>query len=128
MGGICPTGPYHEALIGPEQFDPPSTPFAVANIRAVSSWNLAGHAVQVGGFHASQLQKHSSPWLRISASLPALMTPSQTPRMHWSERQQQRQEKYQRQTQQQPAPQLPLERAAANDIIDVLEACGSHAQ
>ena len=63
-----------------------------------------------------------------SASLPAWMTPSQTPRMHWSDRQHQRQEQHQQQTQQQPAPQLPLERAAADDIIAVLEACGSHAQ
>ena len=64
----------------------------------------------------------------MSASLPAWMTPSQTPRMHWSDRRQQRQEQHQQQTQQQPAPQLPLERAATDDIIDVLEACGSHAQ
>ncbi len=63
-----------------------------------------------------------------SASLPAWMTPSQTPRMHWSDRQQQRQEQHQQQVQQQPAPQLPLDRAAADDIIDVLEACGSHPQ
>ncbi|DBA69810.1 TPA: hypothetical protein ACH3X2_14309 [Trebouxia sp. C0005] len=64
----------------------------------------------------------------VSASLPAWMTPSQTPRVHWSDRQQQRQEQHQQQTQQQPAAQLPLEKAAANDTIDVLEACGSHAQ
>ena len=56
------------------------------------------------------------------------MSPSQTPRMHWSDRQRRRQEQRQQQTQQQPAPQLPLERAAADDIIDVLEACDSHAQ
>jgi len=61
----------------------------------------------------------------MSASLPAWMTPSQTPRIHWSDRQQQRQEQHQRQTQQQPAPQLPLERAAADDIIDVLEPCSA---
>ncbi len=48
------------------------------------------------------------------------MTPSQAPRMHWSDRQQQRQEQHNQQTQQ-PAPQLPLEGAAADDIIDVLE-------
>ena len=54
------------------------------------------------------------------------MTPSQTPRMHWSDQQQQRHEQHQ--TQQQPAPQLPLERAAADDIIDRAEACGGHAQ
>jgi len=53
------------------------------------------------------------------------MNPSQNPRMHWSDRQQQRQEQRQQQMQQQPAPQLPLFRAAADDIIDVLEACGS---
>ncbi|DBA88497.1 TPA: hypothetical protein ACH3X2_004979 [Trebouxia sp. C0005] len=64
----------------------------------------------------------------VSASLPAWMNPSQTPRVHWSDRQQQRQEQHQQQTQQQPATQLPLEEAAANDTIDVLEACGSHAQ
>ncbi|KAA6410082.1 MAG: hypothetical protein FRX49_13839, partial [Trebouxia sp. A1-2] len=64
----------------------------------------------------------------VSASLPAWMTPSQTSRAHWSNRQQQRQEQHQQQTQQQPATQLPLEKAAANDTIDVLEACGSHAQ
>ncbi|KAL0019329.1 hypothetical protein WJX77_005296 [Trebouxia sp. C0004] len=63
-----------------------------------------------------------------SASLPAWMTPSQTPRMHWSDRQQQRQEQHQQQTQQQPTPQLPLERAASDDVTDVLEACGSHTQ
>ncbi len=56
------------------------------------------------------------------------MTPSQTTRVHWSDRQQQRQEQHQQQTQQQQAPQLPLKRAAAVDTIDVLEACGSHAQ
>ena len=60
-----------------------------------------------------------------SASLPAWMTLSQTHRMHLSDRQQQRQEQHQ---QQQPAIQLPLDRAAADDIIDVLEACGSHPQ
>ncbi len=64
----------------------------------------------------------------MSASLPAWMTPLRTPRMHWSDRQQQRQEQHQQQTQQQSAPQLPLDRAAADDIIDVLEACGSYAQ
>jgi len=64
----------------------------------------------------------------MSDSLPAWMTPSQTSRMHWSDRRQQRQEQHQQQTQQQQAPQLPLERAAADDTIDVLEACGSHAQ
>jgi len=37
-------------------------------------------------------------------------------------------EQHQQQMQQQPAPQLPLDRAAADDIIDVLEACGSHPQ
>ena len=56
------------------------------------------------------------------------MTPSQTPRRHWSERQQQRQEQHQQQMQQHPAPQLPLDRAVADDLIDVLEACGSHPQ
>ena len=64
----------------------------------------------------------------MSASLPALMTPSQTPRLHWSDRQQQRQEQHQQHMQQQRAPQLPLDRSASDDIIDVLEACGSHPQ
>ena len=64
----------------------------------------------------------------ISDSLPAWMTSSQTSRVHWSDRQQQRQEQHQQQTQQQQAPQLPFQRAAADDTIDVLEACGSHAQ
>ncbi len=62
------------------------------------------------------------------ASLPAWKTPSQTPRIYWSDRQQQRQEQHQQPTQQQPSSQLPLERAAADDIIDVLEACGSRPQ
>ena len=48
--------------------------------------------------------------------------------MHWSDRQQQRHEQHQQQTQQQPAPQLPLERAAADHIDDVLEACIRHSQ
>ena len=48
--------------------------------------------------------------------------------MHWSQRQQQRQEQRQQQPQQQQAPQLPSELAAANDTVDVLEACGSHPQ
>ena len=56
------------------------------------------------------------------------MTPSQALRMHGSDRQQHRQKQHQQQTQQQPAPQLPLERSAADDIIDVLEAYGSYAQ
>ena len=47
--------------------------------------------------------------------------------MHWSERQQQRQEQHQQQTQQQ-VPQLPLEKAATDDTVYVLEACGSHPQ
>ncbi len=64
----------------------------------------------------------------MSASLPAWMTPSQTPRMHRLDRQQQRQEQHQQQMQQQPAPQLPLDRSASDDTIDVLEACGNHPQ
>ena len=79
----------------------------------------------MNSFLASQNQRHSP---ETSASLSACMTSSQTPRMHWSDWQQQRQAQHQQQTQQQPATQLPLERAAADDIIDVLEACGSHAQ
>ncbi len=58
----------------------------------------------------------------MSASLPAWMSPSQTPRLHWSDRQQQRQEQHQQHMQQEPAPQLPLDRSASDDIIDVLEA------
>ncbi|DBB12196.1 TPA: hypothetical protein ACH3X3_006302 [Trebouxia sp. C0006] len=64
----------------------------------------------------------------MSASLPAWMTPSQTPKLHWSDRQQQRQEQHQQHMQQPPAPQLPLDMSASDDIIDVLEACGSHPQ
>ena len=64
----------------------------------------------------------------MSASLPAWMTPSQTPRLHWSDRQQQRQEQHQQHMQQPQAPQLPLDMSASDDIIDVLEACGSHPQ
>ena len=64
-------------------------------------------------------------------ALPSWMLPAQ-PRLHWSQRQQQRQEQQQQQQQQgqpQPAPQqrlLPVQQAAANDTIDVLEACDSH--
>ncbi len=64
----------------------------------------------------------------MSASLPAWMTSSQTPRLHWSGRQQRRQEQHRQQMQQQPAPQLPLDRSASDDIINVLEACGRHPQ
>ncbi len=64
----------------------------------------------------------------MSAYLPAWMTLSQTPRLHWSDRQQQRQKQHRQQMQQQPAPQLPLDRSASDDTIDVLEACGSHPQ
>ncbi len=74
------------------------------------------------------MQASSRDTARLSSEIFAFfanVTPSQTPRMHWSDRQQQRQEQQQ---QQQSAPQLPLEMAAADDIIDVLEACGSHAQ
>ena len=45
-----------------------------------------------------------------------------------SGRSEQRQEQHQQQMQQHPAPQLPLDRAVADDLIDVLEACGSHPQ
>ncbi len=40
--------------------------------------------------------------------------------MPWSDRQQQHQEQHQKQMQQQPAPQLPLDKAAADDIIDAV--------
>ena len=63
-------------------------------------------------------------------SQPAWMTPSHASRLHWSHRQQQRDEQQQQQQRQshQQQPQLPSERAAASDTIDVLVACGSHAQ
>ena len=62
------------------------------------------------------------------------MSPSQRPRLHWSQRQQQQQEQQQQQQQQrqqlQHAQQLPSDKAAiaCNDTLDVLEACGSHTQ
>ena len=68
-------------------------------------------------------------------SLPSWMLPSQSSRLHWSQRQAQRQEQQQQQQQQQQQEQqqqqqhiLPVQRAAADDTVDVLEACGSHAQ
>ena len=62
-------------------------------------------------------------------SQPAWMTPSHASRLHWSHRQQQRVEQQQQQRQShQQQPQLPSERAAASDTIDVLVACGSLAQ
>ena len=64
-------------------------------------------------------------------SQPAWMTPSHAGRLHWSQRQQQRDEQQQQQHQQQQhqqRPRLPSEQAAASDTIDVLEACGSHPQ
>ncbi len=64
----------------------------------------------------------------MSASLPAWMTLSHTPTVHWSDRQQQRQEQHQRHLRQKPARQLPLEWSASDDIIDVLEACPQQAQ
>ena len=64
----------------------------------------------------------------MSASLPAWMTLSHTPTVHWSDRQQQRQKQHQRHLRQKPAPQLPLEWSASDDIIDVLEACPQQAQ
>ncbi len=60
--------------------------------------------------------------------LPAWTTLSQTPRLHWSDRQQQRQKQHHQQMQQQPAPHQPLDRSASDDTIDVLEACCSHPQ
>ena len=57
------------------------------------------------------------------------MSPSSGPRLHWSQRQQQQQEQHQQQQQQlQHAQQLPSDKAAINDTLDVLEACGSHPQ
>ena len=46
------------------------------------------------------------------------MSPSQRPRLHWSQREQQQQ-------QLQHAQQLPSDKAAINDTLDVLEACGN---
>ena len=51
------------------------------------------------------------------------MSPSQRPRLHWSQRQQQQQHQ-----QLQHALQLLSNKAAINDTLDVLEACGSHPQ
>ena len=57
--------------------------------------------------------------------LPLWMTPREGHRLHWSDRQQQLQEQ-----QQQPQPtQLsacPADQARADDMLDVLQACGSH--
>ena len=39
--------------------------------------------------------------------------------MRWSDQQQLRQDQHDQQTYQQPAPQLLLKRAAADDIVDV---------
>ena len=65
----------------------------------------------------------------IPDSQPAWMSPSSGPRLHWSQRQQQQQEQHQQQQQQlQHAQQLPSDKAAINDTLDVLEACGSHPQ
>ena len=65
----------------------------------------------------------------IPDSQPAWMSPSQGPRLHWSQRQQQQQEQHQQQQQQlQHAQQLPSDKVAINDTLDVLEACGSHPQ
>ena len=65
----------------------------------------------------------------IPDSQPAWMSPSSGPRLHWSQRQQQQQEQQQQQQQQlQHAQQLPSDKAAINDTLDVLEACGSYPQ
>ena len=65
----------------------------------------------------------------IPDSQPAWMSPSSGPRLHWSQRQLQQQEQHQQQQQQlQHAQQLPSDKAAINDTLDVLEACGSHPQ
>ena len=64
-------------------------------------------------------------------SQPAWMTPSHASRLHWSQRQQRRDEQQQQQQQQQhqqQQPRIPSEQAAADDTVDVLEACGSHPQ
>ena len=65
----------------------------------------------------------------IPDSQPAWMSPSSGPRLQWSQRQQQQQEQHQQQQQQlQHAQQLPSDKAAINDTLDVLEVCGSHPQ
>ena len=65
----------------------------------------------------------------IPDSQPAWMSPSSGPRLHWSQRQQQQQEQHQQQQQQlQHAQQLLSDKAAINDTLDVLEACGGHPQ
>ena len=66
-------------------------------------------------------------------SQPAWMSLSHADRLHWSQRQQQRDEQQhqhqQHQHQQhQQQPQLPTEQAAAIDTVDVLEVCGSNPQ
>ena len=117
----------HQAPIGPERFDLPPTPFAGANIGAMDE---TLQAMELRWVAAMQPSSRGTARLssEMSASLPAWMTPSQTPRLHWSDRQQQHQEQHQQHMRQQPAPQLPLDRSASDDIIDVLEARDSHPQ
>ena len=66
----------------------------------------------------------------IPDSQPAWTWPSKRPGLHWSQLQQQQQEQQQQQQQQhqhlQHAQQLPSDKAAMIDTLDVLEACGSH--
>ncbi len=74
------------------------------------------------------MQPSSRGTTRLSSEMSAYLPAWMTPRLHWSDRQQQRQEQHQQQMQQQPAPQLPLDRSASHDTLAVLEACGSHPQ
>ena len=80
---------------------------------------------------AASMQANASGTARLRSEVhdaqPAWMAPSPHARLHWSQRQQQLHEQRQQQQQQQPH-QLPLEQAAADDTVDVLEACGSHPQ
>ena len=61
----------------------------------------------------------------MSDSQPAWMAPHKGPRLHWSQRQQQLQTQQHQQPARQPR-QLPSDRAATDDTIDVLGAFGNH--
>ena len=134
--GIC-----CQASLGPQRLDLSTPTAATATVRAVlvrlfqHSLLLSDQALQA--MEARWLASvHANPTgtarLRSDQpdSQPAWMTPSHASRLHWSHRQQQRDEQQQQQQRQshQQQPQLPSERAAASDTIDVLVALGSHAQ
>jgi len=118
--------PAHQLVV--RQAGQRNTPFAAANKKTVSSWDFADHGGQVGGFHASQLQGHSLPWLKNVCLFAGVDDALADPYNALVRRQQHQEQHQQQETQQQPAPQLPLERATAADIIDVLEAWGRYAQ